>query len=311
MTKKNLIIGTDCSGIEAPIQALIQMNKKFTQEFASDIDHKCQLTSENNYPKPKTFYNNITTRDHKLLKKNIDLYVCGFPCQPFSTAGLQLGNLDPRSNVLSHCIKTIKSSSPKIFILENVKQFKGIKNGEVFNNTIKKLESIMYNKYGYNIITQVLNAKNYGIPQNRERLFIIGIREDIQIKEFETPPLLKMISISSILRNNYTKNIIPPSIKKVYNNHSHKININKPIILSTGSFGTASNISPTLTHSHKHYIYKQKRYMSPQEALLLQGFPHDFKQVVSDTDLYKQVGNSMCVNVLKSLLKELFRITDF
>jgi DNA (cytosine-5)-methyltransferase 1 len=178
-----LTIGTDCSGIEAPLQALIQMKKKFTQEFASDINNKCRETSKANYPEEKEFYNDITKRNHKNLKKNLDLYVCGFPCQPFSTAGLKLGSSDTRSNVLSHCIKTIKHILPKIFILENVKQFKNIQKGKIFNNTIKKLESIKNNnKNQYNIIDIVLNAKHYGVPQNRERLFIIGIRKDVQKK---------------------------------------------------------------------------------------------------------------------------------
>lgn len=80
------------------------------------------------------------------------------------------------------------------------------------------------------------------------------------------------------------------------------------VILSTGGFGTASNISPTITHSHKHFVYQEKRYLTAREALRLQGFPKSFKKVVSETELYKQAGNSMSIHCLKALFKQVFKI---
>ncbi len=120
--KKDLIkIGTDCSGIEAPIQALDNIQKKiehkiYEHEFSCDYDKYCRDSIAANYT-PKIIYNNI--KEKRSLEK-VDVYVCGFPCQPFSTAGNQLGNKDSR-NIFSYCIKAIKDCNPTLFILENVK----------------------------------------------------------------------------------------------------------------------------------------------------------------------------------------------
>lgn len=302
-----LTIATDSSGIEAPLQALKQMKIPFVQKFACEINNYCNESSSANYDEPENFYTDITKRNHKELPKNIDLYVCGFPCQSFSIAGKKLGKEDPRGLVLNHVIKTIKHVQPKIFILENVKGFKSINDGEIFHQTLDKLK-----KFNYSVYDDVLNTKNYGIPQNRERLFLIGIRNDVKKYEYKTPKKinLKENAISKFIEKKPTLNSIPKSILETYKKHKHKVNKNKEIILSTGSFGTANNISPTISHSYRHYIYKQKRYMTAREALKLQGFPSSFKKVVSESQLYKQAGNTMSVNVLKKLFNEVFRITN-
>ena len=297
-----LTIGTDCSGIEAPLEALKQMKIPFIQKFGSEIDKYSNKTREENYPKPELFYEDITKRNHKELPKNIDLYVSGFPCQSFSTAGKRLGINEPRGLILNHVIQTIEHVQPKIFILENVKGFKSIDNGVLLKKVQESLK-----KLNYSIYDDILNTKNYGIPQNRERLFIIGIRKDVQKKEYKTPNVKKMRDINKFIKNLPTTKCIPKSIEETYQNHKHKTNPDKEIILSTGKFGTANNISPTISRSYIHYIYKQKRYMTAKEALKLQGFPNSFKTVVSNSQLYKQAGNSMSINVLKTLFKEVFK----
>lgn len=298
-------LGTDCSGIESVYEALNQLKINIEYEFASEINESCIETLKANFPKPRIFNYDIKKRDITTLPKNIDLYVCGFPCQPFSSAGLKLGKADKRSSILNHCIKTIEYVKPKIFILENVKNFKNIQDGKIFKATITRLEK--NNKY--KVYSDVLNAKNYGVPQNRERLFIIGIRNDCLKRNYiyTTPSFLIIKPISNFLLKIKGTLPVPKSIQNVFNKHKFKIDIKKPIILSTGGFGTASNISPTITHSHKHYIYKQKRYLTSTEALLLQGFPKNFKHVVTETELYKQAGNSMSIHVLKALFKQLFK----
>ena len=101
----------------------------------------------------------------------LDLYICGFPCQPFSTAGKQKGFLDPRGCIFSKCISFIKEKKPKFFILENVK---GILRKGIWDSILPELKNT-----GYNISYKVLNTKDYGIPQNRERLYIVGCRDSI------------------------------------------------------------------------------------------------------------------------------------
>lgn len=197
---------------------------------------------------------------------------------------------------------------------EKEKGFKTIDNGTPFNYLLNEIQKIGI----YNINTEILNTKDYGIPQNRERLFFIGTRKDVCKKDskgvflqFKTPKKKQCQKIEKFLQlKNSNKDIIH-HVKKLYEKHSHKIDITKPIILSTGSFGTVNNISPTIGSSHKHYIYNQKRWMNCGEALSLQGFSKNFKQVVSNSQMYKQAGNSMSINVLKVLFKEIFRIINF
>lgn len=162
-----LSIATDCSGIEAPIQALLQMKIKFKHKWSSEIDPFARQSLLANY-KPETLYTDITQRDHTKLPY-VDIYVCGFPCQPFSSLGKRLGTNDSRGNIMLHCIETIKHSKPTLFILENVKRFKTIEKSQPFNFLIQQLESL-----NYNVAHFVLNTKDYGLPQNRERIYIIG-----------------------------------------------------------------------------------------------------------------------------------------
>ena len=123
-----LRIGTDCSGIEAPIQALRQLGIPHRHVWSSDIDKFCIQSIKSNYD-PERLYGDpngpypdgdITKRDHSTLP-DIDLYVCGFPCQPFSIAGDRKGFEDKRGNVFWSCLDVIKVKQPKYFILENVK----------------------------------------------------------------------------------------------------------------------------------------------------------------------------------------------
>ncbi|KAI9310674.1 C-5 cytosine-specific DNA methylase-domain-containing protein, partial [Zopfochytrium polystomum] len=105
------------------------------------------------------------------------------PCQPFSLMGKKQGSNDPRSNVMLHCIEVIKIKLPSIFILENVKSFKSIDEGKSYKYLITTLE-----KYtNYTIYIDILNTRDYGIPQNRERIFIIGIKNDIMIDDYIKP----------------------------------------------------------------------------------------------------------------------------
>ena len=104
-----LRIGTDCSGIEAPIQALLQMNIPFEHSFTCEKNEYALKSIKANYH-PKKIYKDITKRKHSLLP-DIDLYICGFPCQPFSLMGNKMGSQDSRSNIMYQCIKVIQNNS--------------------------------------------------------------------------------------------------------------------------------------------------------------------------------------------------------
>jgi DNA (cytosine-5)-methyltransferase 1 len=309
-------IGTDCSGIEAPIQALQQMGVPFVHSFACDKDLFSLKSIKANY-KPNIIYTDITKRNHSLLP-DIDIYVCGFPCQPFSLMGNKMGTEDARSNIMYQCIKVIQKKLPKVFILENVKNFKFIEDGKPFNYLISKLQKIKNSKEqtAYNISFDILNTKDYGIPQNRERIFIIGIRKDIQKegKIYTTPNKTIMKPLDNFIINKEV--CLNPNISISLQKNLDKIKINnnnykKNYIITPFTFYSAmKDVSPTLTFTSCKYMFHStyKRFLTTKECLLLQGFPKNFINIVGDTHLSNQIGNSMSVNVLKVLFKKIFEI---
>jgi DNA (cytosine-5)-methyltransferase 1 len=304
-----LRIGTDCSGIEAPIQALLQMNIPFEHSFSCDKDKYVIDSIKANYH-PKKFYTDITKRKHALLP-DIDMYICGFPCQPFSLMGNKMGSDDSRSNIMYQCIKVIQKKLPKIFILENVKNFKFIQNGTPFNYLINQLKNIKNKnkEVAYNVSFDILNTKDYGIPQNRERIFIIGIRKDIQKEPYSTPDKIPIIPLDDFIIDKTICNNtnIPNTIQKKLD----KINNQPNYICCCDSFGYMKDICPTLTLSGCKYMFHStyNRYLTTKECLALQGFNNNFINVVGDVKLCNQIGNSMSVNVLKSLFQKIFNIT--
>ena len=306
----SLRIGTDCSGIEAPIEALRQMGIPFEHKWACEIDKFARQSITANYS-PERMYTDITRRKHGLLP-DIDLYVCGFPCQPFSSMGKKLGSEDNRSNVMFQCIKVIRKKQPKVFVLENVKNFKYIEDGEPFNYLVKCLKNIKTNgKTVYNVYTDILNTKHYGIPQNRERIFIVGIRKDVQIGEYHTPEKVKMKRLDEFILD---KTIYKFKPSKSLNNNLRKIKTdinNQYVVTQFTYYFPIQNISPTLvTNCGSYYLTKYGRNLNTKECLMLQGFRKNFKQVVSNYQMFKQVGNSMSVNVLVALFKQIFKVTQ-
>jgi len=245
---------------------------------------------------PENIYTDMLKRNNKDLP-HVDLYVCGFPCQAFSTSGLRLGTKDPRAKIIPKMLDTISKSKPKICILENVKGFINIEAGEPVKLLLKTLEKI-----GYNVHHSLYNTKNYGIPQNRERIYFVCIRKDLQKKIFEKPREVKMKAFEDILIDD---RVHDKPVSKMYNKNFHKIKSNTKIITPYNYYTPYQDISPTLdTACSYFFIIKQNRVLYEKEALQLQGFRKNFKQVVSRNQMMKQVGNSMSVNVVKKIIKE-------
>jgi len=291
-----LRIGTDCSGIEAPLIALKSLNIEYSQIWRCDNDTFTNKTAEANFKKPNLLFTDITTRNNKKLPE-IDLYVCGFPCQPFSTIGERKGILDPRSNVISAMLDTIKESKPKILILENVLGFKSISDGKMYSNLIE----ILSEKYSIN--ASVYNTKKFGLPQNRQRIYFVGIRKDIQKKDFIKPKEKKMRALREIL------DLQLKGVSNIYKDRGYNIKTDMEFNIINTVFSTQRkimyNIVPTIaTNSNSHFIYELNRPLTIIELLLLQGFPKKFKQVVNNSQFKKQIGNSMSVPVLKYIIKE-------
>lgn len=297
-------IGTDCSGIEAPIQALIQLGISHKHIFSSDIDKYVIESIKANY-KPDIIFGDITNRNIKEVP-DIDIYVCGFPCQSFSLAGQRKGFDDERGNIFFSCLEIIFKKEPKIFILENVKGLLNHDKGQTFKRIKDELSSLE----NYTVYWELLNTKDYGIPQNRERLYIIGLRTDIQTEPFFFPKKKVMDSLSSYIdeTDKRTHNI-PPRITKT--NYMSKIPKNSVFVdfslYGRSTFPKADTICSCICRKSEFWCVSNNRYANIPELLSLQGFPTDFKQVVSNTQMKRQIGNSMSVNVLAEIFKECFK----
>jgi DNA (cytosine-5)-methyltransferase 1 len=212
-------IGTFFSGIGSPEQALKNLMLDGMEyknnpleidiQFACEIDKYAKQTYLENF-KPKNFYDDITKLDMAKIPY-VDLLVGGFPCQAFSIAGNRLGFEDVRGTLFFDLLRYIKTQKPKYFILENVRGLLSHDKGKTFDVILKCLAKTLNNqislfKYSdalnYNVHYQVLNTKDYGLPQNRERVFIIGIREDVK-NTFRFPKKIPLkLKLKDILQDN-------------------------------------------------------------------------------------------------------------
>ncbi len=304
-----LKVGTDCSGIEAPIQALKNLGIPFLHEFACDTDKFVRMSIEANYT-PNHFYEDITTRDNTTAPY-VDVYVAGFPCQPFSMCGARRGIEDMRGTIVYHCIDYIKTQRPKYFVLENVIGILSIQNGEVFDSILTLLREIE----GYSVEYIKLNTKDFGLPQNRQRVFIVGSRvKEVELKQVEelknhadniqdyidrTDTRTHKVPKCFIDQNTFER--IPPDAAFLTTNFMKYTTKEGKIKYKT--FPTSNKYSPCLTTGCPFWCVPMGRYMNVKECLRLQGFPDDFKQVVSDAQMKKQLGNSISVPVIQAVLQ--------
>jgi DNA (cytosine-5)-methyltransferase 1 len=223
-----MIIGTDFSGIGAPEQALTNLGIKYKTAFACEIDKHARKSYEAIHGRPVDFYNDITKRDHKETEK-VNLYFAGFPCQSFSLAGKRLGFNEVRGTLFFNVAEYIKTTRPECFVLENVKGLINHDNGKTFKTIISLLSdnggtvngqiSIPYfnDGLGYHLYYSVLNSKNYGVPQNRERIFIIGFKNFRSFNFPKPEPLTKKL-IDVIDKNVNKKYFLSEKGKKYVTN---------------------------------------------------------------------------------------------
>ena len=242
--------------------------------LASDIDIVANQTYKLNYGiEPKGDIYNIKSEDIP----DFDLLCAGFPCQAFSQVGRRRGLDDERGILIFQVLRILKDKQPKAFILENVKGLLSIQNGEVFNMIVEKLKDV-----GYNIYTKILEAKDYGTPQLRKRLFFVGIRKDICANfEFPQPVPLKY-SFSDVMGG------------KTEREYSFTIRIG----------GRRSGINNRF-NLDAYVVDGKGRYITPEECLLLHGFPKSFKLCGNMGQKYHQVGNSVSCCIVNELVKTL------
>jgi DNA (cytosine-5)-methyltransferase 1 len=317
-----LRIGTDCSGIEAPIQALKNLGIPFSHEFSSDIDKYCIQSIKANY-EPKVLFGDpdgafpggdITTRDIKDVP-DIDLYVCGFPCQPFSAAGKRTGLNHKSGNVFWGCLDVIRKKRPKYFILENVKGLLSNDKGKTWTMIWGELSALE----GYTVEWKILNTKDYGIPHNRERLFIVGVCDATEGGRDMTclrpasrwpMPVPSARTLAEYVDREETTRVETSAKREKYLSHySHGVFIEFNRlgfdVMKNSYTRNVVDYVPCICTNTQMWCIPMHRFATCRELLDLQGFSETFRQVVSSSRLKTQTGNSMSVNVIEKIIRGL------
>lgn len=207
---KKIKVGSDFSGVGAFDQALKRLGIDYETIFACDMDKYARQTFIHNYGKPKYYPENVY--DREIPSESLDIYITSPPCQAFSLAGKRKGEEDKRGILFYNSHEFIKKNNPRYFIFENVKGLLSDDNGKTFARWIDYLGGKSVNgnpvifpheeSVSYHVYHKVLNAKNYGVPQNRERVFIIGIRDDPD-NNFSFPKEIPLIKrLKDILEEN-------------------------------------------------------------------------------------------------------------
>lgn len=274
--------------------------------FTSEWDKYAAETYKTNYP-GETVYGDITLIDEKEIPEH-DILLAGFPCQPFSQAGLKKGFSDTRGTLFFDIERIILERKPKAFLLENVKRLKSHDNGRTLKTILEHLKMAGYN----NIKFDILKARDFGLPQNRERIFIVGFLDDDVDFQFPKPTGVPT-RVGDILQNRVDPKYTISD--KLWEGHQRRKRENK---LKGKGFGYGivdKNSEYTNTISARYYKdgsevlirqnNKNPRKLTPREAARLQGFPDSFKIEVSNNQAYKQFGNSVAVNVIEAVAKNM------
>ncbi|MBF0806703.1 MULTISPECIES: DNA cytosine methyltransferase [unclassified Streptococcus] len=287
--------------------------QNFNIVWANDFDKFAIQTYNENFSNPATFgdLNEIELDSIPLA----DVVIGGFPCQPFSMMGHEKGFEDARGTLFFRIVEVINSMSkrgkkPRVLVLENVRTLKTHDKG----NTYKVIKNILENELGYKVFTQILNTVNYGIPQTRNRTFIVCFANHDAQYEFPKEVELKL-TMQDLLEENVDQKyflsdkIIPTILSEGTGGYRAKAEIDLPV---------ARPLTATMHKMHRasqdNYVTDNGRIrrLTPREAARLQGFPEEFIIPVSDTQAYRQFGNAVTVAVsnkvaerVKTTLQEL------
>ena len=301
--------------------------------FVCEWDEFAQKTYRDNFDDTLPIAGDITKIDEKEIPA-FDICLAGFPCQAFSIAGSHGGFDDNfkgqnRGNLFLEVVRICEYHKPKVIFCENVKGLAMHDRGRTFHVIRQSFRDI-----GYQVYWKILNSKDFGVPQNRERIYIVAFRDDLNIGEFIFPKgINKDKTIRDILEDApipakyYLSETYVDTLRAHKARHESKGNgfgyeikdldgIAGTIVC--GGMGRERNLiidhrdhSLTPTTHIKGDINKEDiRKMTPREWARLQGFPDTYKLALSDTHLYKQFGNSVTVNVIEAIAKKIKGVLD-
>jgi len=273
--------------------------------FSSEWDKYAQKTYSVNFG--ETPYGDITKIHPNEIPEH-DLLIAGFPCQPFSQAGLGQGFKDTRGTLFFDIARILQFHRPKAIMLENVKRLANHDNGKTLLVILNVLEGL-----GYKTNYKVLNAKDFGVPQNRERIYIVGFLDDVGF-EFPVPPKSKTRLGDILMKNIADKYTLSDLLWKGHQERRKKAQ-DKGFGFGYCLFNKESQYTSTISARYykdgSEILVSQKgknpRKLTPREAARLQGFPEDFVIPVSDMQAYKQFGNSVAVPVIRAVATEIVK----
>ena len=305
-----------------------------------NLGGKCVFTSEWDKDAKRTYkanfgerpFGDITKEETKaFIPDGFDLLCAGFPCQAFSIAGKRGGFEDTRGTLFFDVAEIIKRKQPKAIFLENVKGLRNHNGGK----TLATILNVLRNDLGYFVPEpQIVNAKDFGVPQNRERIYIVGFHPSTNVTEFNYPkPLDKKVTFADIKEKEVpaTKYFLSTQYVETLKNHKARHEgkgngfgyaiipdngISNAIVV--GGMGRERNLvldhritdfTPT-THIKGTVNREGIRKMTPREWARLQGFPDEFLIPVADASAYKQFGNSVAVPAIQATANEILRLIN-
>lgn len=286
----------------------------FDTVFSNDFDPYCKITYDLNFKVVPLTVEDIFKIDEKKLPR-FDLFAGGFPCQPFSIAGYRKGFLDKgRGDIFFQIARILDYIKPQVIFLENVKNLKSHDGGRTYGIIEKTLK-----KLGYHIKSDVLNTMRYGgVPQNRERIYIVGFRNKKFADKFHFPdPISLKTKVSDLLEKEVPEKYYYQHTSVIYKELKDKIVSENTVYQWRRKYvrENKKGVCPTLTANmgmggHNVPLIKDKkgiRKLTPTECLRLQGFPKTYRlpKGIADSRLYKQVGNSVSVPVIRRIAKEI------
>lgn len=312
MTYKVMSLFAGVGGIDLGFE----MTGAFKTIWANEFDKNAAITYQEN------FTNELVCEDiHKLDPKDApdaDVLLAGFPCQAFSVAGYRKGFEDERGDLFFETLRFIKEKQPQVVFLENVKNLVSHDNGNTFRVIHEALEY-----HGYHVKYQVLNAKDYGnIPQNRERIYIVGFKDRKVYKNFDFPnPIPLTTKLSDIIdfeskiddKFYYTeeRQTFYPKLKEaiisqdtVYQWRRQYVRANKSNVVPTltANMGTGGHNVPLILSNNGI------RKLTPKECFNVQGYPASYRlPEMALSHLYKQAGNSVVVPVIKRIAENILK----
>ena len=294
-----------CGGADCGMLGNFDFNKKhykkldFNLVYASDINQKAINTHMENFDCDNVVCEDICDVKSKDIPA-CDIVVGGFPCQSFSTVNPTKDPFDDRANLYKQMVRVVADKQPKIFIAENVKGFYRLHKGQIYE-TVKKA----FEEQGYTVYTKLFNAADYDVPQKRERLILVGVRNDLNAKKAYTfpeetskdnwqPLSIAVPKLAIEEKKYYFSERAVQGMKNAKNNMKRGLyqNLAEPCLTITSHLAKVSLNSrdPVLLVDPDKELYRR---FTPREAATIQSFPATFKFAGSEGDAYRQIGNAI------------------